>query len=252
MNPYHRLERVITHFSNRLRALDISNIVVPGLPRTPEELEEQKKIWPAVQIAYTEALGLGLALKMNAPVLAECFINVLIFLLAKPELRQDERLYQSVIRQEIDIRVKTLHLHCQGFNSPVDASAQAFKGFHTMMNGRNDFLHGNIDPRRLNYEIVHFDGTVPLPDRYDDFARQAVINSLKHVEPESALRDVETVKSFIEFVLSHLDEPTRANVGMFLNTQNPGWRTDTKKVGILFPPYLVHGIPGPQKPASPT
>lgn len=252
VNPYQRLSKVIVHFSTKLRALDIKNIQLPGLPTTSEQLADLTENWTGYQTAYTEALGLSLTLKMSVPVLAESFINLLIFLLAKPEIKQDDRLYQDTIRREIDVRVKTLHLTCQGFASPVDASAKEFKEFHTLMNGRNDFLHGNIDPRRLKYDAVHFDGTIPLPDQYQNFSQLALINSLIHVDPDSSLRDVDTVAHFIGFILTHLDKDIKSEVEMFMNTLNPGWREDTKRAGVLFSPHMVHGVLGPSKPRHDT
>ena len=245
INPYKRLRRVVDQFSTKLRSLDLKSVPLPGLPTTPEQLADLREQLTACQSAYTEALGLSLALRMNAPVLAESFVNLLIFLLAKPEIKQDEQRYQNIIRTKIHTRVNDLHLNCQGFTSPIDASATAVKDFHTLMNQRNNFLHGNVDPHRLKYDVVHFDGTIPLPDRYQDFAQLALINSLLDVEPEAALRDVDTVDRFIEFVLAHLDSRVRYEVELLMNTFNPGWREDTKRVGVLFPPHIVHGVPGP-------
>jgi hypothetical protein len=244
VNPYYRLRRVIDEYSSRLRALRIESVALPGLPTTPEELKAQQEQWQTCQAVYTEALGLGTSIKMIAPVLAESFINLLIFLLAKPEIRADERLYGDTIRREIDLRVKTLHLNCVGFRTPVDATADVFKKFHTAMNGRNDFLHGNIDPLRLRYDTVHFDGTIPLPDRYQNMSELALVNSLIHVEPEKALADVKTVDEFIAFVLQHLDSSVRTTVEIFMKTSNPGWREDTKRAGVLFPPHIVHAVMG--------
>ena len=44
----------------------------------------------------------------------------------------------------------------------MDATSERFKNFHTLMNGRNDFLHGNVDPTKLKFDSVFFDyGTIP-------------------------------------------------------------------------------------------
>jgi hypothetical protein len=245
INPYQRLRRVVDQFSSKLRALDLKSMPLPGLPTTPEQLTVMHNQFDISQAAYTEALGLGLTLRMISPVLAESFINLLIFLLAKPEIKQDPRLYQNVLRTEIDIRVRSLHINCIGFAKPLDASAQPFKDFQTLMNQRNDFLHGNVDPLRLKYDVTHFDGTTPLPERYQDFAQLFLTNSLIHVEPDVVLRDVDTVNAFIEFVLSHLQSRPRHDVQMFMTTPNPGYREDTKRAGILFPSHMVHGVLGP-------
>jgi hypothetical protein len=245
-NPYHRLRRVVDDMAQRLRALNIDDRALPGLPTTPEQLEEFRVEWSARQSAYTEALGYGLALRMLAPVLAESFVNLVIFLLAKPELKNDERLYKNALRQEIDVRVKTLHLTCQGFEKQVDATADTFKAFHSMMNGRNDFLHGNVDPLQLKYETVYFEGTIPLFTQFKNISELSLVKSLTHVEPKTALRDIDVANAFITLVLEAMGSNVRTTVEAFMNTPDPGWREDKKRPGILFPQTVIHTVLGPR------
>lgn len=154
-------------------------------------------------------------------------------------------MYDNVIRRDVDVRVKSVHLNCKGFKSAIDSSADAFKKFHSLMNQRNDFLHGNIDPHQLKYDTVHFDGTIPLFHHYRNMSELALVNSLIHVEPQAALRDIETVRAFIDLVLGHLQEDIRRSVEMFMQSPNPGWCRETKRPGILFPPHIVHSVVGP-------
>jgi hypothetical protein len=115
------------------------------------------------------------------------------------------------------------------------------------MNGRNDFLHGNIDPNKLKYGICYFDGHTPLPTRYESMAELALGNSLKHVEPAQAINDVEVVESFIELVLSHLKPAVRKTVIALMMTDNPGWREDRRRLGVLFPPEILHSVMGDER-----
>lgn len=243
-NPFHRLRRVVTDMSSKLKALDIDHKTLPGLPTTPEELEHFQTRWEARRSAYTEALGYSLSLRMVAPVLAESFVNLVIFLLAKKELRDDERLYKNALRQEIDIRVKTLHMTCQGFVKPIDASDQRFKDFHSLMNGRNDLLHGNVDPLQLKYETVYFEGTIPLFSEFKDLSQLSLVKSLAQVEPSVALHDVTNTIGFTELVLESMHEKTRGLVQTFMDTSDPGWREDKKRAGILFSPVVFHPVMG--------
>ena len=180
---------------------------------------------------------------MLTPVLAEAFINTLIFLLARPDVKKDQRIYDDVLRREIDLRVKTLHLVCTGFPGPVDTESQSFKSFLTLMNSRNDFLHGNIDPRKLQYDSVSFDGNIPLYDRYKNFSELAFVQKLIHVEPKAALNDVDIVDGFINFLLQHLDPTSQKAVQLFMSVLNPGYRIDTKQVGVVLPSLVMHGVP---------
>jgi hypothetical protein len=247
INPYRRLTRVVVVFRERLAALKLDQLPLPDLPFTPDELEKHNAIWDELQATYTAALGIGVTLRLVAPVWAESFVNLLIFVLAKDEYKNDDRLYQSAIRAEIDVRVKTFHLNCEGFKSPVNTSSPAYKAFQTLMNGRNDFLHGNIDPNKLKYGICYFDGHTPLPTRYESMAELALGNSLKHVEPAQAINDVEVVESFIELVLSHLKPAVRKTVIALMMTDNPGWREDRRRLGVLFPPEILHSVMGDER-----
>lgn len=245
-NPYHRLRRVVDDMSRRLRALNIDDSALPGLPTTPEQLAQFRVEWTARQSAYTEALGYGLALRMLAPVLAESFVNLVIFLLAKPELKSDDRLYKSTLRQEIDVRIKTLHLVCQGFEKQIDAAADAFKAFHSLMNGRNDLLHANVDPLQLKYETVYFEGTIPLFTQFKNISQLSLVKSLIHAEPQTALRDIDVANAFVTLVLEAMSSDVRAAVEAFMNTPDPGWREDRKRAGILFPQTVIHTVLGPR------
>lgn len=247
VNPYNRLRKVIDRFSNELNNLSIDKIEIPKLPHRQEELKGFEDKFKNCLDSYSKAMGLGTSLRMLAPVLAEAFVNLVIFLLAKPDIKQDSRMYNDVLRREIDVRVKSLHINCEGFNQAIPSDAQEFKDFHTLMNGRNDFLHGNIDPVKLKYEVMFFDKNTPIPKSYNDFSKLALVNSLIHVEPEVALRDVMIVDCFIKLVIDQMNDTTAEIVKRFMETSNPGWRDDTMKAGILFPPEMSHGVPGPTK-----
>ncbi len=250
INPYKRLHDVLERSRLDLIALDIDSVIVPRTPETPDDLKMLSETISKHQARFEEALRLGVTIRMLAPVLGEAFVNSLIFVLAKPEIKADSRLYQDVIRREVDVRIKSLHLHCNGFAKPVDATAERFKSFQTLMNGRNDFLHGNVDPTKLKYDTVYFDfRTVPIFETRATFGEMALSHKLIHVEPTVALSDIETVKQFIDLVLESLQPERRELVRRFMETTSPGWRPDTGTPGVLFPEHVIHSVlaMGPEK-----
>jgi len=237
INPYKRLSDIIDDLQNRLQDLNLNEIQLPRTPTaavTKKEAEEWSADVKRCQAVFREAALLGTSIRMIAPVLGESFINLLIFSLAKPEIKNDDRLYKDLINKQIDIRIKSLHLYCQGFARPVDTASDSFKNFHTLMNRRNDILHGNIDPLRLKYDEAYFDGTIPLFSTQKDFATRCIKEYLSGVEPEIALSDIRTVRGFVDFVLNHLSADYRTLLEMIMNDPKPGWRDDTKRIGILF------------------
>jgi hypothetical protein len=235
INPYCRMSRVVTRFCERLEELNVGGVILPANPKSPEDMESFGSRFKACADVYSEALGICTSLRMLGPVVAESFINLVIFLLVHPSSRVDQRLYDNIFRQDIDVRVRALHLNCIGFKKPVDASDRRFKDFQSLMQQRNDFLHGNINPAKLAFGEVFFDGTIPLPKRYEDMAELALVNSLKHVEPETALRDLAVVEGLIELVFDSLEDKAAKAVQMFMDTLDPGWNEEKKRPGVLFP-----------------
>lgn len=243
INPYKRLHDVLHRTKQELIDLNIAAIDIPETPQSREELESLQKQIQEGGPKFDDALRHGVTLRMLTPVLGEAFVNLLIFILAKEEIRKDSRLYQDALRREIDVRVKSLHLLCDGFAKPVDATSDRFKDFHTLMNGRNDFLHGNVDPSKLKFDSVFFDyGTIPIFKKRASFGELALSNKLIHVEPESALASFEAVLAFIELVLESLDNDIRELIERFMRTTTPGWRPDIGRAGVLFPEEIVHMV----------
>jgi hypothetical protein len=96
-----------------------------------------------VATRYSKGLGLCFGIRSMLPVMAEAFVNLLLFALMRPELKSNQRLRDNTIRQPIDIRIMNLSVTCTGFESQVDYKHAAFKAYHTLVNERNDLLHGD-------------------------------------------------------------------------------------------------------------
>ena len=241
INPFTRLNDSLSRLITELKGLDINEVkridVYNVSDKARDEYYESFNQWI---INIEKSVSLGTTIRMLSPVLTESFINTLLLVLVKDEFRNDKRLYDNLIRQQIDIRVKTLHLNCNGFVKPINSAEQEFKDFQTLMNNRNDFLHGNIDPTQLMFEDVYFDMKyIPLFDEDEGIIRKTMKNYLKNVEVEKALIDYKVVQKFIEFVLSHTNEKVQEHIKHLLITRMPGYNNKTKGIGILFPVGLV-------------
>src|SRR5688572_20443381 len=127
--PPQRAFPVANQFSARLRELDLPNFTLPRQPRNAVELQTFNKEFPRCIEVYTEALGLCTSIRMLAPVLAESFVNLVLFISIKPGIRNDDRLYESLFRQDVDVRVRSLNLNCSGFTKAVDVNDERFKQF---------------------------------------------------------------------------------------------------------------------------
>lgn len=252
-NPYKRLDGVVQNYYNELGGILAQSLELPPAPEaTPlvypsrgsgrNDLDEYGRQVMEIGKRYARAQELSTCLRLLCPVWAEAFVNFLIFMLARAEFKKDSRLYQDFLRKDIDVRIKLFHINCDGFERPINADEQPFKDFHSLMNERNDVLHGNIDPKRLSYETVYFDGTIPLFTEPQSLGRTALENSLRGIEPVDSLKRVEVVLAFIAYVLGHLKPDYRKELMQALSTRDLGWREETKRVGILFGDAAVEGF----------
>lgn len=248
VNPYYRLEHIVADFHERLDGLDLDSQALPGLPTQEEEIQRWHELMGALSSKYEEATQIGTALRMITPVWGESFVNLVIFLLTKEDVRSNDRLYDSLLRKEIDVRVAALHLHCDGFRMRVEPSNDAVRDFLTVMNSRNDFLHGNVDPKGLAVDEIYFDGMMPIFKRNQTFAERSLVPQLKHVEPAAAKQDIYRVEAFIAHVLDCLEPPVRGDVTRFMENPLPGWRQDTGRPGILFSKIVLDLILPEGKP----
>lgn len=242
VNPYKRIAKIVERFEARLRELDVDSIIPPANPKSPIEVQTFVTEFQNCVNIYVEASALATCLKMVAPVMAEAFINLLLFVLRRKEIADDDRLYDSILRLQIDVRTKSLSLYCKEFSKPIDSSDQRFKDFHTVMNQRNDLLHGNVDPQKYGLGDVFFDGNILIGNETQGFSDRALVNLTKYVEPRSALADIEIVRTFIDFVLEHLKPEISESIKMVMNTDQPGWDVADKHVAVLFPEHLAESF----------
>lgn len=243
INPFKRFNMIVNDIEKQLRDIDLREPT--SLPAIITKKHQKK---------YFEELGkwheninkarvIGASLRMIAPIFGESFINLIIFILAKKQIKSDIRLYEDLIRKNIDIRIKSLPLYCDGFNKDIKRNAEEFKQFITLMNYRNELLHGNVNPLKLKFDEVFFDKTIPLFLDEKRLSKRLVGSSIRYIEPEAALNDVRVVRDFIIFILLHLAPSFRREVEILMYEPVLGWREYTKRIGVLFSVPIVEFIP---------
>ncbi len=183
INPFARIAHTLQEYIYQIEKLNLKEIGCTN--GTKESIDKYKKELLRWTKNIGKAASLGTTIRMLCPVMAESFINLILLVFRKEEYKNDERLYEGLIREQIDIRVKTLHLHCSCFPNQIDCSSPVFKKFHALMNKRNDFLHGNIDPYKLIVEEVWFDQkTIPLFEKDEGIIKKTMRNYCTNVHPK--------------------------------------------------------------------
>ena len=240
VNPFYQLEESIEQLFCDLKDLKLDPLK-EKLPDLSSQLDLKKfrEEFDLLASRYYKGAGLSLSLKMMIPVLAEAFINLLIYILARDDVRNNERLFNSFFREQIDVRIQSLHLKCKGFIKEVNWSEEPCKKYNSIVNQRNDLLHGNVSIDTRKISEVFFNGRVPLFKKYETMWQRSIgisIETSGFLEVES---NYEIVKAFIEYVKSCLDLSVRKQIDIIFGMRDLGRNRKTNKIGVLFPNHLV-------------
>ena len=186
-----------------------------------------------------KAFGICFGIRSMLPVMAEAFINLILFTLMDHERKKDERLKNNLFKQDIDVRVKSLHLNCYGFKQAVDFSNPVCRQYNRLVNERNDLLHGNIAINKLKFNEVYFLGRVPIFKEYHSMWNRVFDVQKEAVGLDKVMDEIAVVTDFIDYVLSCLDDRTRPALDQIISKRELGLLEKEMRVGVLFPNHLV-------------
>ncbi len=233
-------------------ALDI-NVEKDSL-QNPSDLsshEDLSEKWDELANRYNRAIGLSFGVRSMLPVLAESFVNLLMYILMKPEIKNDARLQEKAIRQPIDIRIRSLSHNCTCFTTAIDYTHDACRNYHSLINDRNDLLHGNVVIDKLKFGDVYFLGTVPIFKQYATMWERAFGVSLKASGFDQIHKDHEVVEKLIEYLLSCIDEKIRDKIRSMALHDDLGVLHDNGRIGVLFGKTLVDSFLAPSNSGVP-
>jgi hypothetical protein len=203
-----------------------------------EQQDISKKLGQRASHLYKSCLELSLL----TPVLAEAFINMVILMLCKKEIRNDKSQIESFIRAHIHIRIFDLFYKCDGFSCQIDPGSEAYKKFKHVMDKRNHLIHGNIDPIREKIEEVYFEGTVPLfKESGDNLGKMFEALERQH-QPQEVINNYEAVHMFLLEIVECLNSNVRDGFWRIMEDSKPGYDINRKKVGALFPEHTILAI----------
>jgi hypothetical protein len=248
INPYQRVRRAVHRLRDALAKLDLHP------ERDREELRpttqpEHLARWNELAKRYSEGLGLSFGIRSMLPVMAEAFVNLLMYVLLRPEIRSDKRLSDNAFRQPIDVRVKSLSINCVGFKQQPDYSHPACRAFHTLVNERNDLLHGNVVIDKLKFNDVYFWARVPVFKKYRTVWERSLQIEADAVGLEAVEAEWKVVNDFTDYLISCLDESIRERVEFMTQHHHLALQHPSEKVGVLFPEWLVDMRTGPRDSA---
>jgi hypothetical protein len=148
----------------------------------------------------------------------------------------------SILRSQIDVRVKTLHLNCNGLNGPYNQDDDRLKNFLRLMDKRNDLLHGNVLPEKNTFDNIYFDGTIPITEYPTDLSVEFSKQNLFMLEEEKVEKDYNTLIEFKEYLLSNIKNEIHDQVEHIIDLSQLGWNKRTNRIGVLFDDVIMQTV----------
>lgn len=239
INPYYEIKSALNQLIMQFDGLQLDSqnekIDYSNLPFQTVDVDLLKEVGSR----YSFGIGLSLSIRFIVPILAESFINFLIFILCDSEIKNNERIYEKIIRENMDIKIQMLHKNCDHFARPVKWDSVECKNYNSIINTRNNLLHGNVDLKKLKFDEVYFNGKIPIFKKYNTMWQRSLGVKIDSCGMEKVKSDIEVVNKFIEHVISCLDEKIRKEIDFIMDSPEFGINKKTNKLGILFPNHLV-------------
>jgi hypothetical protein len=160
------------------------------------------------------------------PLLGEAYVNLLLFVLAKKEYRHNPRLYDNLINQPYLVKIKTLHLNCEGFLSGLVNESNVVKSFVSLMKKHADNFRQMIDPKQMMCEElqeVYIKPAVFLAK--NNYLSSKSLYFKVNFNSQLAFQSVQIIKDFITYSITLLKESEK-----------------TKLMDILESDFLVYAL----------
>jgi len=240
VNPYFQLKDSITQLMIEINDLKLNpeKDEISEIPIHMNETDFSKK-WADTARRYEKGFGLVMGVRAMTPVLAESFVNLLLYMLCRKDIKENKRLYETTVRANIDIKVQMLHINCIGFKNAVDWASPECKRYNSVVNERNDMLHGNVVIEKQKYGEIHFLGKVPIFKSYQNPWKQTIGVSMGASGMDRVDSDIAAVEAFIEYIQSNLELAVRKEVESLINRRDVGQNKKTGRLGILLPQHIV-------------
>lgn len=214
--------------------------ITVGLPLLPRGMDKRAvKKWGKDRGELTNSLvATSVQLSLLTPIMFESFIGLISAVLMQPAVRRNKRVAEAFRRSQLDLKIYDLASRCFGFAKPIEESNDVMRRYWSVVNERNDIIHGNVDPVRDALEVVYFDGKTPMFPKGGDPIEGHFDSLVSQYSPEKVLNNYLLAHEMIAEILSHMARPVREAIIILLDDGQPGWDDRRGKFGKLFPDYV--------------
>ncbi|GAB4391847.1 MAG: hypothetical protein Tsb005_03320 [Gammaproteobacteria bacterium] len=232
INPYFHLSQMVEDNFEELSKLEVK----PPSLKSPTNLKDMEDLKSANDNLH-EAFSHGMILKIITPIWIESFVNLIIFLLAKPEIKKDQERFKKIQRKKVLEKILLLHEVCEGFKEEIRESELV--DIKKLFKIRNRFLHGGIALNISSGESIFYDERyIPL------FAKQTSGPGflqnllLGEVSVEKIDKEITVGENLLSLILGKLTPPAGRSLIQLMGESILGWDNKRKIPGGVLPPVL--------------
>jgi hypothetical protein len=229
--------RCATSYEKLRKAVEI----IPTLKSPSFVLEDKNRQNAAKKEArlYSDIMVASTELSVLTPVMFEAFIGLIVAVFIKPAVKKNKRVYESFVRGPLDVKLFDMHTRCKGFEKEIDQENPFMKKYWSVVNRRNDTIHGNVDPIRDAIDTVYFDGKVPLFRSGGDRIKSHWESIERQYKPNTILDDYITTHEFIYEIINHMRPAYRETMYVLMEEAQPGYDQKREIFGKLFPDFVA-------------
>jgi hypothetical protein len=221
------------------------NEELPDFPEAEARLEAYKAAMGRKSKRATELYGNCLKLRLLMPIMAEAYINMLILMFCRDNIRKDAEQYQMFLREKVPRRLELLSQYCYGFTRTIDTKTDAYANFMLVIAKRNFALHGNVDPVNEKIEIIYFDGKRPLFATPGHYLKTFFENLERLNDPQRVIQEYEQVHAFLSEIADCLSPQHKSFLDVVMSDAFPGYEVKKRRITRLLPDHLVMSmLPG--------
>lgn len=234
LNPYIRHKTLVDLAAKELSELSLIEPQFPiDVKRSEEVLEEFKNAFASYISAVDKQASLTLLAVTESAFMAEAYLNMLLALLMRPEIRVSKSIQQETLFRKWRSKVERLPLDCLHVLSP-DMGDSRIRDAKNLFDLRNKVAHSYPDKEEMKVGEMWFEQSFPVLEAGQPFRKFAIALHNQLPSVNEALFCIETAKKFVKFLTEIVDPKVRDSIE-FLIESNPIGFNETKGIyGVPF------------------
>jgi len=233
LNPLSHMLDACKRMLARAEYLESTLVKSRTHPLTEEDIKWHSDNHDEHSIAASELSGCCLSVRVMSPIVAEMFINLIIFNYYRND-NDSQQTRDDFKRESILNRLESLSIKCTGFLKDVDMNSPEINTFKSLMNRRNDLLHGNIMPESRKEDDFLMYEDIPIIKSFRSIYDRSIGPVVNAFPISEAKQDFDAAIGLIIYLLGCLKPEIKSEVEPMLESLDLHQERKTKTLKALF------------------